>query len=143
VLLAFRRPDGLRLEIPGPTGPRLVAVAADGKLVAVFPAERAVFESAADPKALEALVGVALSPEELIDLLVGVPSPRLESYHATWGEALPRRIEAVLPDGARLVAKIDDAEKGATLPAAAFTPPPHDGYRSIDADEARRMWGAR
>jgi hypothetical protein len=49
----------------------------------------------------------------------------------------------VLPDGARLVAKIDDAENGATLPAAAFTPPPHDGYRSIDAGEARRMWGAR
>ena len=42
--------------------------------MAVFPAERAVFAAPATPE-LDALVGVALAPEELIDLLVGVPSP--------------------------------------------------------------------
>jgi hypothetical protein len=143
VLLAFRRPDSLRLEIPGPTGPRLVAVTGDGRLVAVFPAERAVFESAATPGALDALVGVALAPEELIDLLVGVPSPRLRSYRARWGASVPKQIEAELPDGARLVAKVDEAETEAALPAAAFDPPPHAGFRSIEADEARRLWGSR
>ncbi len=143
VLLAFRRPDALRLEIPGPTGARLVAVAGHGRLVAVFPAERAVFESEATPAALDALVGVALSPEELIDLLVGVPSPRLRSYRARWGPTLPREIEAELPDGSRLVAKVDEAEADSPLPAAAFAPPPHEAYRSIDADEARRLWGSR
>jgi hypothetical protein len=143
VLLAFRRPDALRLEIPGPTGPRLTAVAGDGRLVAVFPSERAVFESASTPDALEALVGVALSPEELIDLLVGVPSSRLVSYRTRWGPSLPKQIEAVLPDGARLTAKIDEAEADASLPAAAFSPPPHEGYRSIEAEEVRRLWGSR
>jgi hypothetical protein len=143
VLLAFRRPDALRLEIPGPTGARLVAVASKGRLIAVFPAERAVFEGSATPEALSALVGVALSPEELIDLLVGVPSPRLRTYRARWGPALPREIEAELPDGSRLVAKVDEAEADSPLPAAAFAPPPHGGYRAIDADEARRLWSAR
>lgn len=143
VLLAFRRPDALRLEIPGPTGARLVAVAREGRLVAVFPAERAVFEGPATPAALDALVGVALSPEELIDLLVGVPSSRLRSYRARWGPELPREILAELPDGSRLVARVDEAEADTELPAAVFAPPPHGGYRAIDADEARRLWGSR
>jgi hypothetical protein len=143
VLLAFRRPAALRLEIPGETGARLVAVAREGRLVAVFPAERAVFESEATPGALDALVGVALSPEELIDLLVGVPSPRLRSYRARWGAALPREIEAELPDGSRLVARVEEAETDIDLPAGAFAPPPHAGYRPIGAEEVRRLWGSR
>ena len=143
VLLAFRRPDALRIEIPGPAGARLVAVASDGRLVAVFPAERAVFEGRATPAALDALVGVALSPEELIDLLVGVPSSRLRSYRVRWGKDLPCEIRADLPDGSRLVARIDEAEASLELPAAAFAPPAHGGYRAIDADEARRLWGSR
>ncbi len=143
VLLAFRRPDALRLEIPGPTGARLVAVAREGRLVAAFPAERAVFEGPATPEALDALVGVALSPEELIDLLVGVPSSRLRAYDVRWGETLPREIHAELPDGSRLVAKVEEAEADVSLPEAAFAPPPHGGYRTIDADEARRLWGSR
>jgi len=47
VLLAFRRPDALRIEVPGPAGPRLVAVASGDRLWAVFPAERAFFSGAA------------------------------------------------------------------------------------------------
>jgi len=143
VLLGFRRPDQLRIEIPGPTGPRLVAVTRDGRLAAVFPGERAVFRGEATAADLEALLGVGLSPEELIDLLVGVPSSRLRSYEARWGPALPREITAVLPDGTRLKAKAEDPEAGVALPDAAFRPPPHAGYREVDAAEARRLWGAR
>lgn len=143
VLLAFRRPDSLRLEIPGPTGARLVAVAGEGRLVAAFPAERAVFEGPATSAEMDALLGIALSPAELIDLLVGVGSPRLRSYRARWGKALPREIEAELPDGSRLNAKVDEAEADPELAAATFTPPPHAGYRSIGAEEARRLWGSR
>ena len=47
VLLGFRRPDALRIEIPGPAGPRLVAVTKDGALEAVFP--RTGRSSAAGP----------------------------------------------------------------------------------------------
>ena len=43
VLLAFQRPDSLRLELPGPGGARLIAVTREGRLTAVFPGERAVY----------------------------------------------------------------------------------------------------
>jgi hypothetical protein len=144
VLLAFRRPDGLRIEIPGPTGARLVAVAQGERLWAVFPAEHAVYEGAARAEDLESLLGVALSPAEVMDFLTGAPSPRVRAYRARWGAALPRRIDATLPDGARLKATVEDAEAPATtLGASAFTEPPHDGYRKVDADQARALWSAR
>ena len=143
VLLAFRRPDAVRIEIPGPAGARLVAVIRGGRLTAVLPGERAVLESAAGAGDIEALLGVALSPGELMDVLVGVAPPGLRDYRASWGRTLPRRADAVLADGTRLVAKVDDAETGVLLPEAAFAPPPHEGYRAIDADEARRLLGGR
>jgi hypothetical protein len=143
VLVAFRRPSAVRLEIPGAAGARVVAVARGEHLVAVFPTHRAVFEGTATPAGFEALLGVALAPDELMDILVGIDPPRLRSYRAGWGERLPERIEAVLPDGTRLTARVDEAEIGVPLPAAAFEFPPHHGYRPVDAGEARRLLGGR
>ena len=142
-LVAFRRPDGLRIEIPGPAGPRLIAVARGGRLAAVFPGERAVYEGSARASELEALLGVGLEPPEVMDLLVGVPSPRLKRYAAQWGPALPRRIDATLPDGGRLKVTVEEADAGAVLPDAAFAEPPHDGFRAVDAEEARSLWSGR
>jgi len=142
-LVAFARPGSLRLEIPGPTGLRLVAVVRDGALAAVFPGERAVYRGSATAADLEALLGVALSPAEVMDLLVGAPSPRLRSYRAVWGSSLPSRIEATLPDGAHLVVAVEDAETGVALDPAAFAEPPHAGYRAVEPSEARGLWGAR
>src|SRR6266540_212 len=79
VLLAFRRPDALRIELPGPTGARLIAVARGERLWAVFPAERAVYEGAARAEDLASLLGVALTPSEVMDLLTGVPLCRARS----------------------------------------------------------------
>ena len=141
VLVAFRRPDAVRIELPGTSGARLVAVARAGRLTAVLPGARAVFEGPATPAELDALVGVALSPEELMDVLVGVAPSRLRAYHARWDAALPRRIEVVLPDGTRLEAKVEEAEVDPILPAAAFDPPSHAGYRPVNAAEARRLLG--
>ena len=143
VLIAFSRPDALRIEVPGPGGARLVAVTRDGRLTAVFPGERAVFQGAATPVELEALLGVALSPAEVIDLLLGVPSPRLKHYDARWGPDLPRRIEATLPDGGQLRLNVEEAERGVELAAAAFADPPHSGYRAVDGEEARTLWSGR
>jgi hypothetical protein len=142
-LVAFRRPDALRIEIPGPTGARLLAVVRDGRLTAVLPAERAFLESAAAASDLEALLGIALTPGELMDVLVGVAPPGLREYRARWGATLPRRVDAVLADGTRLRASVDDAEAGLDLVDAAFDPPPHAGYRPVGADEARRLLGGR
>jgi hypothetical protein len=143
VLLAFRRPDALRIELPGPAGARLLAVTRGGALTAVFPGERAVFEGAATPETLEALLGVSLAPDEVMDLLVGAPPPRVGEYKARWGAELPREIDARLADGARLKLKVEEPVTDAALPELAFERPPHDGYRLVDVGEARRLWSAR
>jgi hypothetical protein len=142
-LIAFQRPDALRIEVPGPRGLRLVAVTRDGRLVAVFPGERAYYSGLAEPKELVALLGLELAPEELMDLLVGVGSPRLHRYRVRWGPAYPREVDAELPDGARLKVKVNDPEARNDLPTAAFEPPPHSGYRKVSAREARGLWGGR
>lgn len=142
MLLGFERPDSLRVEIPGPTGARLIAVTRNGRLAAAFPAERAFFESAATPEALEALLGVGLAPAEVMDLLVGAPSPRLRGYEARWGPTGPRNIAAILPDGARLKVTVEDADLAPSLPTEAFADPPHPGYRKIGAEEARSLWSS-
>jgi outer membrane lipoprotein-sorting protein len=142
-ILGFRRPDALRIEIPGPTGARLVAVAQGEALTAVFPAERAVFRGEATAEGLLDLLGVALSPAEVMDLLVGAPSPRVRDYRARWGPSLPRELQATLPDGGRLKVAVESVTLDPDLPDAAFAEPPHEGYRALDAAEARRLWGAR
>ena len=143
VLLAFARPDALRVEVPGPGGVRLLAVARGGRLWAVFPGEAAWFEGAAQPAQMEALLGLALAPDEVMDVLVGRSPTRLRAYEARWQGGLPRQITALLPDGSRLSVKVEQADAGPTLPAAAFEEPPHPGYRRIDVDETRALWGAR
>jgi hypothetical protein len=142
-LVAFRRPASLRIEIPGPSGARLVAVARDGRLTAVLPAERAVLESDASPEGLASLIGIALRPEQLMDLLVGVEPLGAREYRARWGRALPRSIDAVLGDGTRVQATVEEADAGEGLAPAAFDAPPHGGYRPVEADEARRLLGGR
>jgi hypothetical protein len=139
-LVAFRRPDRLRIEVPGPSGARLIAVSEGGRLAAVFPGDRAFFEGSAGPADLEALLGIALAPSEVIDLLVGAPSARLREYRAGWKNGLPRRVHAVLPDGAKLDVTVLEADLDPPLPDAAFAVPAHAGYRRVQADEARTLW---
>lgn len=142
-LVAFERPDRLRLEVPGPGGLRLVAVSRAGRLTAAFPGERAVFSATATAESLESLLGVRLAPGEVMDVLVGARPPGLRSYQVRWGPMLPKAVVAVLEDGTRLGIEVLDAQTDAVVPAAAFDEPPHEGYRSIEAGEARRLWGGR
>jgi hypothetical protein len=139
-LAAFRRPDALRVEIPGPLGARFVAVARGGTLRAVFPAERAFFEGGVSARDLEDLLGIALRPEEIMDLLVGVPAPGVRAYQVSWGPVLPRRLRATLRDGARLDVTVQDASAGDALPPSAFELPAAPGHRRVDAEEARGLW---
>ena len=143
VLVGFRRPGALRIEIPGPAGARLLAVAQGEALTAVFPGERAVFRGPATAAGLESLLGIALSPPEVMDLLLGTPSPSVRDYRVRWGPAAPRELRATLPDGGRLKVTVETATLDPGLPEAAFAEPAHEGYRAIDAAEARRLWGAR
>jgi hypothetical protein len=142
-LVAFRRPDRLRIEVPGPAGARLIAVVAGGRLAAVFPGDRAFFEGAASAADLEALLGVSLAPEEVMDLLVGAPGARLRGYRAGWRDGLPRRVHAVLPDGAALDVRVLEADLDPALPDAAFAPPAHEGYRRVAGEEVTTLWQRR
>jgi len=142
-LLAFSRPDALRLEVPGPAGVLCVAVARGASLTAVFPSSRAVWEGAATADEMEALLGVRLSPPELMDLLTGVPPSGVTDYRASWGGAYPRRVFATLNGGSRLEAVVESADLDPALAPAVFEAPPSPGYRRIAADEARRLLGMR
>lgn len=143
VLLAFRRPDALRIEVPGPAGARLIAVARGPDLVAVFPADRAAFLGQTSAADMDALLGVSLTPAEVMDLLVGIPPPRLRASRVRWGTTLPREVKATLPDGARLTVVVEDASGDVTIPEGAFEAPPREGYRVVDADEARELLSGR
>jgi hypothetical protein len=140
-LIAFQRPDAVRLEVPGPGGLRLVAVTRLGTLWAVFPKEQSFYSGPAEPEELEALLGISLSPAELMDVLVGTGSPRLLSYRTRWGSAYPSEVQATLPDGARLRVWIKRPLAGEPIPERAFEPPFHEGWLRLEADEARQMWG--
>jgi hypothetical protein len=142
-LVGFERPDRLRIEIPGGVGPRLVLTAQRGRLVAVFPPERAFHQGAATPERAEAILGVGLSPEEIIDLLVGRPPQRLVSCRVRWGPLAPKRVEADLPRGGRLKISADDIELGRRFGASVFEEPPHPGYRELTEAEVRQLWGSR
>jgi hypothetical protein len=143
VLLAFERPDQLRIEVPGPGGLRLLAVTRDGALVAVFPGERAYYAGSASAADLDALLGVPLTPAEVMDVLVGEPPTRVRDYRARWGSVFPREIRTVLPDGGRLRLVVEEPEGDRPIPSQAFLPPSVDGYRRLDAQEARRIWAGR
>jgi hypothetical protein len=139
-LVAFRRPDALRIEVPGPAGARVIAVAASGRLWAVFPGERAFYSGVATRETLSYLLGVGLRPQEVIGLLVGVAPEDVSDFRVGWGPSVPERVRARLPDGARLELEVESARPGVELPDAAFEEPPHPGYRSVEASEARSLW---
>ncbi len=143
VLLAFARPDRLRVEVPGPGGLRVLAVARGGTLWAVFPGEAAWFEGPAESEVMRDLLGLALSPAELMDLLLGRAGASLTDYEARWDARLPRRVKARLPDGSRVSLAVEGVEAPASLPEAAFAEPAHAGYRRVDAVEARALWAGR
>jgi len=143
VLLAFQRPDRLRVEIPGPGGLRLLAVTRDGALTVLFPAERRVFKGEADRRSMDALLGIALEPDEIMDALLGVAPSGLRAYRAGWGPRLPRRIQAEFVVGGRLDVGVEEPETGVELPARAFDEPAHRDYVELSLDEARGLWGRR
>lgn len=143
VIAAFVRPDRLRLEMPGPQGARFVLVARAGRLAAVFPGARAVFEGEATAATIAGITGVELTPGGVMDLLVGVRPAEARDYRAEWGAALPRRVRTTLSDGTKMDVKVTRPEVARVIADAAFDAPPHAGYRNVDIAEARELWLAR
>jgi hypothetical protein len=142
VLVGFRRPDALRVEIPEGVGQRLVVIARAERLCAIFPADRAVFRGPATAASVEAALSVALTPSEVMDLIVGAPSERLTVHHVRWRRDRPREVAVRLPDGTDLKMKMEEISL-APPAKEAFEEPVLSGYRSISAEEARSLWGDR
>jgi len=143
-LLAFRRPDRLFVEIPGPGGVRMQALAREGQLMALFPGEGAVYRGESSAEEFDALFGVPLAPADVMDLLVGAQPQRVASLRVWWGALWPERVEARLAGGGKLELRIEEPD-GSPVADRAFEFPAVDPalYRSIDAAEARRLWGGR
>jgi hypothetical protein len=140
VIVGFKRPDRLRLEMPSAGGARLILVAKDGQLTAVFPRARAVYQGPADRAVLGDITGVSLAPPDVMDFLVGFTPPAVTDYVVYWGPRLPRRVRGKLEDGTRLDVMVTDPAPGAAIQDRAFEPPPHERYRRITAAEARELW---
>lgn len=141
--LAFRRPDGLYVEVPGPGGVRMQAVASGGELVALFPGERAVFRGAATLATFETLFGIGLAPAEVMDVLVGAQPRGVTSLKVWWGPVWPQRVDARVAGGGRLQLKVLDPSGGPVPDQAFRLPAVPVGYREVSADEARRLWSRR
>lgn len=72
VLAGFRRPAQMRLEGVAPFGaPGFIMVASGGAATLLLPRDNAALTDTAPDAILEALTGLALSPEELLNALAG------------------------------------------------------------------------
>ena len=130
-LVAFRRPDALRIEVPGPTGARLVAVARAGRLTAVLPGRAGRLRGRGHGRATWRRCSASRSsPRELMDLLRGRrPRGGCATTRRAGATTLPRRVEArPRRTGRASRRRWTTPRPDPTLPAAAF-----------DAAAARRL----
>jgi hypothetical protein len=75
-ILIFERPDRVRVELLGAFGStRWIAVISGGEVLVFFPSRREYLRESRIEQVVEALLGVALGPEEVISALAGVGLP--------------------------------------------------------------------
>jgi len=121
VVAGFSRPDGMRLEGVAPFGPpAFILVSQGGQATLLLPRDNAVVREARPEEVLEALTGLALSPEDLQAVLTGCvtgPSRALSgTLHRDGWASIETDADATLylrrvPDGWQLRA----ARRGAWL----------------------------
>ena len=76
LLVAFERPDRLRVELLGPLGgSRWIAVVTGGEITVLFPSRREFLQERAVPEVLAALVGVRWGADEIMAVLSGAGLP--------------------------------------------------------------------
>lgn len=84
LMVAFERPERLRVELLGPFGSsRWIALVAEGEITVLFPSRREFVRESAVPAVLDALVGVGWSPDEAMAVLAGAGLPLDESTPTT------------------------------------------------------------
>jgi hypothetical protein len=99
-------PDDLRVEIMTPLHTPLVLAATDGTAVHAYLAKGNVFLRGDDAvDALEAFAGGAIRPDDLIDLLAGIPP--LDGSAPVWKEGIPGGVRATYEGPAGTTVRID------------------------------------
>jgi outer membrane lipoprotein-sorting protein len=136
-LLLLERPARMRLEVVGPLGQRAIVLASDGVQYDLYRAERPKDIETGDvgPGILLEVAGLALTPEEAVQLALGAPLTPGEDAAVAGAQALPdgalrvelaaparapRRTLEFAPDGALLRYEVRDAS-GPVLLAAAYS----------------------
>lgn len=120
VLAGIAAPDRIRLEAAAPFGPPLFILVADGKATTLLlPRDNRVLRGESPSAILEALVGLALGPEDLLAVLTGcvTPDPR-----PTAGRLFPRNWARVDLAGAAAAYLQRDAGTGWFVRAASRPP---------------------
>jgi hypothetical protein len=141
ILIAFARADRLRVELPGSAGARMILVTRGEQLAAVFPGERAYYAGAAEAATFETILGVALAPPAIMDLLLGRGSDSVTIHSIRQGAVAPRHVAGRLRDGTRIALSIQDATINPALAPQAFEFVAPRGFRVIDELEARALCG--
>jgi len=99
-VLIFERPDRVRVELLGAFGStRWIALAADGEILVWFPSRREFLRDTRVEEVVGALLGMPMSPEEVMAALAGVGLPFRDS----------RPSKAVREDGASRI-ELDGAQ---------------------------------
>ena len=89
-LLLLERPARLRLEVMGVLGQRVAVLATDGSQYDLYRAERPGIESGeVHPGILWEVAGLALTPEEAVQLALGAPLAPAETPSIAGSAALP------------------------------------------------------
>jgi hypothetical protein len=117
----------------------MVAVSQGDRMTAVFPHERAVYNGEATRAGMGDLLGVALAPSEIMDLLGGTPPQTIQLRRLRFRAGLACDIAGRLSDGTMLKIRVEDAQLSA-LSEQAFADPACPGCRSVSAHEAAELW---
>jgi hypothetical protein len=98
-VLIFQRPDRVRVELLATFGPsRWIAVTRDGRITVLFPKTREYLEESAVEDVVAALLGIRLSPPEVMAILDGSGLP-LAGERSLRAERRGDRIRIALPSG--------------------------------------------
>jgi hypothetical protein len=104
-VIVFERPDRVRVELLGAFGPsRWIAVTASGEITVLFPGRREYLEETAVEDVVGALIGIPLSPPEVMAILAGSGLP-LGNHRAVNGE---KRGDSVRLDLGRASIQVKD-----------------------------------
>ncbi len=98
-LIIFERPDRVRVELLATFGAsRWIAVASDGEITVLFPRGRQYLEESAVEDVVGALLGIRLSPIEIMAILAGTGLP-VTSAKLVQTERLGDKVRLLMDEG--------------------------------------------